>query len=102
MFVEWMRLVFKAHRLLYHSTLGLRVIEKKKKDKKSMEMEMAGKYARKRERWRERERGRGKNIERTRETKVKNPHKVTFSRDFGGTLSDILSVEFEGFAHPQF
>ena len=25
------RLVFKAHRLLYHSTLGLRVIKKKKK-----------------------------------------------------------------------
>jgi len=24
--------VFKAHRLLYHSTLGLRVIKKKKKD----------------------------------------------------------------------
>ena len=24
-------LVFKAHRLLYHSTLGLRVIKKKKK-----------------------------------------------------------------------
>jgi len=27
-------LVFKAHRLLYHSTLGLRVIQKKKKKKK--------------------------------------------------------------------
>jgi len=26
------RLVFKAHRLLYHSTLGLRVIKKKKRD----------------------------------------------------------------------
>ena len=26
-------LVFKAHRLLYHSTLGLTVIKKKKKDK---------------------------------------------------------------------
>ena len=26
-------LVFKAHRLLYHSTLGLRVIKKKKKKK---------------------------------------------------------------------
>jgi len=25
-------LVFKAHRLLYHSTLGLRVIKKKKKE----------------------------------------------------------------------
>jgi hypothetical protein len=25
-------LVFKAHRLLYHSTLGSRVIKKKKKD----------------------------------------------------------------------
>ena len=25
-------LVFKAHRLLHHSTLGLRVIKKKKKD----------------------------------------------------------------------
>ena len=25
-------LVFKAHRLLYHSTLGLRVIQKKKKN----------------------------------------------------------------------
>jgi hypothetical protein len=25
-------LVFKAHRLLYHSTLGLRVIKKKKRD----------------------------------------------------------------------
>ena len=28
------RLVFKAHRLLYHSTLGLRVIKKKKKKNK--------------------------------------------------------------------
>ena len=28
---EWGGLVFKAHRLLYHSTLGLRVIKKKKK-----------------------------------------------------------------------
>jgi len=29
--VQWFRggLVFKAHRLLYHSTLGLRVIKKK-------------------------------------------------------------------------
>jgi len=27
-------LVFEAHRLLYHSTLGLRVIKKKKKKKK--------------------------------------------------------------------
>jgi len=27
-------LVFKAHRLLYHSTLGLRVLKKKKKKKK--------------------------------------------------------------------
>jgi len=27
-----MGLVFKAHRLLYHSTLGLRVIKKKKDD----------------------------------------------------------------------
>ena len=27
--------VFKAHRLLYHSTLGVRVIKKKKKKKKS-------------------------------------------------------------------
>ena len=27
------RLVFKAHRLLYHSTLGLRVMKKKKKKK---------------------------------------------------------------------
>ena len=26
-------LVFKAHRLVYHSTLGLRVIKKKKKKK---------------------------------------------------------------------
>ena len=26
-------LVFKAHRLLYHSTLGLRVTQKKKKNK---------------------------------------------------------------------
>ena len=26
------RLVFKAHKLLYHSTLGLRVIKKKKED----------------------------------------------------------------------
>ena len=32
--VMWFRggLVFKAHRLLYHSTLGSRVIKKKKKD----------------------------------------------------------------------
>ena len=32
--VQWFRgvLVFKAHRLLHHSTLGVRVIEKKKKD----------------------------------------------------------------------
>jgi len=32
--VQWFRsgLVFKAHRLLYHSTLGLRVIKKKKKE----------------------------------------------------------------------
>ena len=31
--VKWFRrgLVFKAHRLLYHSTLGLRVIKKKKR-----------------------------------------------------------------------
>ena len=29
-------LVFKAHTLLYHSTLGLRVIKKKKKKKKKM------------------------------------------------------------------
>ena len=28
-------LVFKAHRLLYHSTLGFRVIKKKKKDHQS-------------------------------------------------------------------
>ena len=28
-------LVFKAHRLLYHSTLGLGAIQKKKKKKKS-------------------------------------------------------------------
>jgi len=28
-------LVFKAHRLVYHSTLGLRVIKKKKKKKTS-------------------------------------------------------------------
>jgi len=28
-------LVFKAHRLLYHSTLGLRVIKKKKKKTRS-------------------------------------------------------------------
>jgi len=32
----WFRggLVFKAHRLVYHSTLGLRVIKKKKKKKR--------------------------------------------------------------------
>ena len=30
-------LVFKAHRLLYHSTLGLRVIKKKKKDRLARE-----------------------------------------------------------------
>ena len=32
-FVKWFRggLVFKAHRLVYHSTLGWRVIKKKKK-----------------------------------------------------------------------
>jgi len=32
--VKWFRggLVFKAHRILYHSTLGLRVITKKKKE----------------------------------------------------------------------
>jgi len=32
--VKWLRggLVFKAHRLLYYSTLGLRVIKKKKKE----------------------------------------------------------------------
>ena len=31
--VQWFRggLVFKAHRLLYHSTLGLRVIKKKRR-----------------------------------------------------------------------
>jgi len=29
-------LVFKAHRLLYHSTLGLRVIKKKKKKKEQL------------------------------------------------------------------
>jgi len=29
-------LVFKAHRLLYHSTLGSRVLKKKKKKKKDM------------------------------------------------------------------
>ena len=29
-------LVFKAHRLLYHSTLGTRVIKKKKKKKKKL------------------------------------------------------------------
>jgi len=30
--VQWFRggLLFKAHRLVYHSTLGLRVIKKKK------------------------------------------------------------------------
>ena len=31
------RLVFKAHRRVYHSTLGWRVIKKKKKKKKNME-----------------------------------------------------------------
>ena len=33
--MKWFRgvLVFKAHRLVYHSTLGLRVIKKKKKKK---------------------------------------------------------------------
>ena len=33
--VQWFRggLVFKVHRLVYHSTLGLRVIKKKKKKK---------------------------------------------------------------------
>ena len=30
--VEELRLVFKAHRLLYHSTLGWRVIKKKKQE----------------------------------------------------------------------
>jgi len=29
-------LVFKAHRLLYHPTLGLRVMKKKKKKKKTV------------------------------------------------------------------
>ena len=28
---KWAHGIFKAHRLLYHSTLGLRVIKKKKK-----------------------------------------------------------------------
>jgi len=34
--VKWFRggLVFKAHRLLYHSTLGLRVIKKKRKKRR--------------------------------------------------------------------
>ena len=34
-------LVFKAHRLLHHSTLGLRVIKKKKK-KKSTDLRVGG------------------------------------------------------------
>ena len=34
-------LVFKAHRLLYHSTLGLRVIKKKKKKKKHIDMNVS-------------------------------------------------------------
>jgi hypothetical protein len=29
--VEWVVIVFKAHRLVYHSTLDLRVIKKKKR-----------------------------------------------------------------------
>ena len=35
---NWFRggLVFKAHRLVYHSTLGSRVIKKKKKKKKEL------------------------------------------------------------------
>jgi len=41
--------VFKAHRLLYHSTLGLRVIKKKKKKKKkkiaTVEVLLSGKVA---------------------------------------------------------
>ena len=38
--VEWFRggLVFKAHRLLYHSTLGSRVLRKKKKDGRKPEV----------------------------------------------------------------
>ena len=32
-------LVFKAHRLVYHSTLGSRVIKKKKKDVAAVEHE---------------------------------------------------------------
>jgi len=35
-------LVFKAYRLLYHSTLGLRVIKKKKKNGCSPEAEVLG------------------------------------------------------------
>ena len=31
-YTRWYGLVFKAHRLVYHSTLGLRVIKKKKKN----------------------------------------------------------------------
>jgi len=36
-------LVFKAHRLLYHSTLGLRVIKQKKKKKDHFTFEWARK-----------------------------------------------------------
>ena len=35
--VQWFRggLVFKAHRLLYHLTLGLRIMKKKKKERRN-------------------------------------------------------------------
>ena len=42
--VKWFRggLVFKAHRLVYHSTLGLRVIKKKKEREQDVDVRGKG------------------------------------------------------------
>jgi len=36
------RLVFKAHRLLYHSSVGLRVIQKKRRDRRAANVRVQG------------------------------------------------------------
>jgi len=67
-------LVFKAHRLLYHSTLGLRVIKKKKRDawRRSGATFFCRSTDRERERERERARERERNRERERERESKS------------------------------
>jgi len=65
-------LVFKAHRLVYHSTLGLRVIKKKKQTRQAPPLlhrpsQRASERAREKDRARQREIDRARERERERE-----------------------------------